>query len=56
VRVAEVAHILGRIFSRFGFQINYEKNGLGYILEDFLTNLFGHPASGNVCSESSAKH
>jgi hypothetical protein len=45
LKVTEVAHIFGaRSFHGKKFCIDFDKNGLGYILGDFFANSSGHPA------------
>jgi hypothetical protein len=41
---------LGHFFRLQKLSINYNKNGLGYILGDFFTNSSGHPAN-NACTK-----
>jgi hypothetical protein len=41
LNLTEVAQILGLLFSMVCIQ--FDKNGLGYILGDYFTNSSGHP-------------
>jgi hypothetical protein len=42
-KMTEIAHNFGILFPNFRLCINFDKNGLGYILGDFFANSSGHP-------------
>jgi hypothetical protein len=49
LKITEVAQFLDYFFSRKKLCINFDKNGLGYILGDFFTNSSGHAAHPALC-------
>jgi hypothetical protein len=44
LRITDVAQFLGYVFPLYELCIRLDKNGLGYILGDFVINSSGHPA------------
>jgi hypothetical protein len=43
-KITLVSHYIGRFLTRKKLCIDFDRNGLGYILGDFCTNSSGHPA------------
>jgi hypothetical protein len=45
LKSVKVTQIIGLLFPLHKLFINIGKNGLGYILGDFISNLSGHPGA-----------
>jgi hypothetical protein len=43
LQITEIAQIIGLLISTKNYILIMTKNGLGYILGDFFTNVSGHP-------------